>query len=348
MSRSEVIRGRSTLGSSVLDAIGGTPLVELSRITRDLDGRILAKLDYLNPGGSKKDRIALRMIRDAEASGDLAPRQPVVELTSGNTGTGLAIVCAVTGHPFVAVMSAGNSEERSQMMRALGAEVILVDQREGSKDGHVSGDDLALVEEVAARTARERQAYRADQFHLDANPAAHEDTAAEIWEQSGGEVDVFCEFVGTGGTFAGMARFLKTQDPSIACHAVEPAGAAVLAGEALTEPGHRIQGGGYSMPSLPLLDPALVDGFLKVPDSDAIDAARRLAREEGIFAGFSSGAVVSAAERLIAGPHAGKTIVIVLADSGMKYLSTDLWDDDHCLETPDRGGSRALRLEPHR
>ena len=112
----------------MLDAIGATPLVELSRITRDLDGRILAKLDYLNPGGSKKDRIALRMIRDAEASGDLVPGQPVVELTSGNTGTGLAIVCAVTGHQFVAVMSAGNSEERAQMMRALGAEVILVDQ----------------------------------------------------------------------------------------------------------------------------------------------------------------------------------------------------------------------------
>jgi cysteine synthase A len=326
MSRREGIRARETVGSSVLDAIGATPLVELSRITRDLDGRILAKLDYLNPGGSKKDRIALRMIRDAESSGDLVPDQPVVELTSGNTGTGLAIVCAVTGHPFVAVMSAGNSEERAQMMRALGAEVILVDQQEGSKDGHVSGDDLALVEQVASRTAVERGAYRADQFQLSGNPAAHEDTAAEIWEQSGGDVDVFCEFPGTGGTFAGMARFLKAQDPSIACYIVEPAGAAVLAGEPLTGPGHRIQGGGYSMTSLPLLDPALVDGFLQAPDTDAIDAARRLAREEGIFAGFSSGAVVSAAERLLAGAHSGATIAVVLADSGMKYLSTDLWD----------------------
>ncbi|MET0800576.1 MAG: cysteine synthase family protein [Actinomycetota bacterium] len=317
---------RRTLGSSVLDAIGRTPLVELSRITRDLDGRILAKLDYLNPGGSKKDRIALRMIRDAEASGDLSRGQPVVELTSGNTGTGLAIVCAVMGHPFVAVMSAGNSEERAQMMRALGAEVILVDQQEGSRDGHVSGEDLALVEQVAARTAEERGAYRADQFHLAGNPAAHEDTAAEIWEQSGGEVDVLCEFVGTGGTFAGMARFFNAQDPSIACYAVEPEGAAVLAGKPATKPGHRIQGGGYSMPSLPLLDESLVDGFIQVPDTDAIDAARRLARSEGIFAGFSSGAVVHAAERLLAGPQAEKTIVVVLADSGMKYLSTDLWD----------------------
>lgn len=327
MSKREAIRGRSTVGSSVLDAIGHTPLVELSRISRDLDGRILAKLDYLNPGGSKKDRIALRMIRDAQASGDLSPGRPVVELTSGNTGTGLAIVCAVTGHPFVAVMSAGNSDERAQMMRALGAEVILVDQQEGSKDGHVSGDDLALVEQVAARTARERGAYRADQFHLSGNPAAHEVTAVEIWEQSGGDVDVFCEFVGTGGTFAGMAGFFKAHDPSVACYAVEPAGAAVLAGERVTEPSHRIQGGGYSMPSLPLLDSALVDDFLQVPDTDAIDAARRLARREGIFAGFSSGAVVSAAESLLADQHAGQTIVVVLADSGMKYLSTALWGE---------------------
>ena len=151
------------------------------------------------------------------------------------------------------------------------------------------------------------------------------ETAVEIWEQSGGVIDVLCEFPGTGGTFAGMARFFKAQDPSIACYAVEPAGAAVLAGEPLTEPGHRIQGGGYSMPSLPLLDEGLVDGFLQIPDTDAIETARRLAREEGIFAGFSSGAVVRAAESLLAGSQAGKTIVVVLADSGMKYLSTDLW-----------------------
>jgi cysteine synthase A len=148
----------------VLDAIGRTPLVELSRITRELDGRILAKLEYLNPGGSKKDRIALRMIRDAEASGEHSPGQPVVELTSGNTGTGLAIVCAVTGHPFVAVMSAGNSEERTKMMRALGAEVILVDQQEGSRAGHVSGDDLALVEPARRSAGREDDRRRARGF----------------------------------------------------------------------------------------------------------------------------------------------------------------------------------------
>ncbi len=294
-----------------------------------VDGRVLAKLEYLNPGGSKKDRIALRMIEDAEASGDLRPGQTVVELTSGNTGTGLAIVCAVKGYPFVAVMSAGNSIERAKMMRAVGAEVILVEQQQGALDGHVSGDDLALVEEIASSVAASRSAFRADQFHLAGNPNAHRDgTAAELWEQSGGAIEVFCEFVGTGGTFAGVARFLKAVNPSIACYVVEPDGAAVLAGEPLIEPAHRIQGGGYSMVTLPLIDPTLVDGYLAVSDLDAIDGARRLARQEGIFAGFSGGACLVAAEQVLRDRHAGQTVAIVLADSGMKYLSTDLWDDE--------------------
>src|SRR5258706_7215626 len=194
------------LGASVLAAIGGTPLVELSRVTKDVDGRVLAKLESLNPGGSKKDRIALRMIEDAEASGELMPGQTVVELTSGNTGTGLAIVCAVKGYPFVAVMSAGNSSERAQMMRALGAEVVLVEQHPGSADGHVTGDDLALVEEAASRTARERDAFRANQFHLAGNPNAHEDaTAVELWRQAGGDIDAFCQVVGTGGNLSRLA-----------------------------------------------------------------------------------------------------------------------------------------------
>ncbi len=315
------------LGASILAAIGGTPLVELSRVTRDLNGRVLAKLEYLNPGGSKKDRIALRMIEDAEASGVLMPGQTVVELTSGNTGTGLAIVCAVKGYPFVAVMSAGNSSERARMMRALGAEVVLVEQQPGAADGHVTGDDLALVEEAASRIAAERLAFRADQFHLSGNPNAHEDaTAAELWRQSAGGIDVFCEFVGTGGTFTGIARFRKAKNQSIGCYVVEPEGAAVLAGQALVQPAHRIQGGGYSMTALPLLDPTVVDGYVAVNDVDAIDGARRLARQEGIFAGFSAGACLVAAERLLRDRYTGKTVLIVLADSGMKYLSTDLWE----------------------
>src|SRR5579871_5678479 len=156
---------RTSVISSIVEAIGNTPLLELGRMTRGLPGRILLKLDYLNPGFSKKDRAALGAINEAERTGVLAPGQSVVALTSGNTGTGLAIVCAVKGYPFVAVMSRGNSAERARMMRALGAEVALVDQTAGSRPGVVSGHDLALVEEAAQRIARERGAFRADQFH---------------------------------------------------------------------------------------------------------------------------------------------------------------------------------------
>ena len=333
MSADHPERSRSEPGTSVLAAIGNTPLVELGRVTRGLGGRILAKLEYLNPGGSKKDRIALRIIEDAVGNGELRSGQTVVELTSGNTGTGLAIVCAVSGHPFVAVMSEGNSTERAQMMRALGAEVVLVEQEEGARTGHVSGHDLDLVERAASRIAAERDAFRADQFVLRGNSAAHQDgTASEIWQQSRGEVNVFCEFVGTGGTFAGVATFLKEQDGSIACYVVEPTGAAVMAGQPLDRPGHRIQGGGYAKSLLPLLDPALVDGFIEVSDADAIDGARRLAREEGIFGGFSGGACLVAAERLLRDRHPGQTIAIVIADSGMKYLSTDLWRRDEPID----------------
>ena len=314
---------------SVVEAIGETPLVALSRLTAGLDGRILAKLEYLNPGHSKKDRIAKRIVEDAEDAGDLRPGQPVVELTSGNTGTGLALVCAVKGHPFVAVMSRGNSPERAQMMRAFGAEVVLVDQAAGGELGHVSGDDLALVEAEAARLARERGAFRADQFQLASNVLAHQEGTAEaVWLQSGGEIDAFCDFVGTGGSFAGVARALKARRRSIRCYVVEPAGAAALAGRRVTHPGHRIQGGGYAMGALPLLDPDDVDGYVEVDDERAIDVARRLARNEGVFAGYSSGAVVAAAIDLLAGPCQGGTVAVLLADSGMKYLSTDLWSDD--------------------
>ena len=164
---------QDTFLHSVLGAIGNTPLVELSRLTRGLEGRILAKLEYLNPGFSKKDRIALQMIEEAEADGRLRPGQTVVELTSGNTGTGLSIVCAVKGYPFVAVMSKGNSMERARMMKAFGAEVILIDQLPESKPGQVSGGDLALVEEAAQRITRERNAFRADQFHLESSARGH-------------------------------------------------------------------------------------------------------------------------------------------------------------------------------
>lgn len=266
------------------------------------------------------------MIEEAEESGALVPGQPVVELTSGNTGTGLAIVCGVKGCPLVAVMSRGNSEERVVMMRALGAEVILVDQMKDSRRGHVSGDDLALVEAAAQRITDERSAFRADQFQLAGNANAHEiGTGPELWSQSGGTIDVFCEYVGTGGTFAGVARYLKSQSPGVVCYLVEPKGAAAMAGKKTTNPGHRIQGGGYAMRELTGVDSGLVDGYVEVSDIAAIDAARRLARIEGIFAGFSSGACVAAAEQLLRTDHPESTIGVVLADSGMKYLSTDLW-----------------------
>ena len=236
---------------SAAAAIGQTPLVDLSRITADMNGQILMKLEYLNPGASKKDRAALRIIEEAERSGELQPGQTVLELTSGNMGTGLAIVCAVRGYPFVAVMSTGNSPERAAMMRALGAEVILVEQSAGAIPGEVSGDDLRLVEDEAVRLAEARGAFRADQFVLAGNRNAHYfGTAPEIWAQSEGAVTAFCDFAGSGGTFAGCARFFREQEAGVQCYVVEPAGAAALAGDPVTSPEHPIQGGGYSMSSL--------------------------------------------------------------------------------------------------
>jgi cysteine synthase A len=314
------------LASSVLEAIGNTPLVELSRITRGLEGRILAKLEYLNPGFSKKDRNALQMIEEAEVEGKLKPGQTVVELTSGNTGTGLSIVCAVKSYPFVAVMSKGNSTERARMMKALGAEVILVDQLPESQPGQVSGGDLALVEQAAQRITQERNAFRADQFHLPGSWRAHYlHTAPEILKQSNGMIDAFCDYAGTGSSFAGCAAAFKEYNPDILCYLVEPAGAAVLAGRPVTNPNHRIQGGGYSMAELSFVNQDHIDGYLQVTDEETMDVARQLAGKEGIFAGFSSGANVAAALQLLRTTCQGKTIVVLLNDSGLKYLSTDLW-----------------------
>jgi cysteine synthase A len=318
-------RNDCTLPSAIA-AIGDTPLVNLARLTRGINGAILAKLDHLNPGFSKKDRIALQIIEDAETQGLLTPGQTVVELTSGNTGTGLAIVCGVKGYPFVAVMSRGNSMERARMMSALGAEVVLVDQMPDSKPGQVSGADLQRVEQETKRIVADRHAFRADQFRLEGNFRAHYlHTGPEMWLQSGGAIRAFCDFVGTGGTFAGCAAALKERDPSIRCFVVEPKGAAILAGEPVTSPAHRIQGGGYAISPLAMLRSVQIDGYLKVCDQEAMEWARRLAREEGVFAGFSSGANVAAAMQLLQGPCRGQTVAVIICDSGLKYLSTDLW-----------------------
>jgi len=318
------------LVTSIVDVIGNTPMVELQRIAKrnGLSGRLLAKLDYLNPGFSKKDRIAREMMLEARQGGRLRPGQTVIELTSGNTGTGLALVCRALGHPFVAVMSKGNTRERARMMQALGAEVVLVDQAPGSPPNQVSGADLALVEERTQQLVQQRSAFRADQFQLQANVLAHErHTGPEIWEQSQGKVDVFVDYVGTGGTFTGTSRFLRSKNPAVRCYVVEPAGAPALAGGPITNPSHKIQGGGYSRTHLPLLDRALVTDYLCVTDEAAIAGARMLAAEEGIFSGFSSGAHLAAALDLLRGRERGATIAFLICDSGLKYLSTDLFPD---------------------
>lgn len=313
-----------------MGAIGATPSVWLDRFTanRGLEGRILAKLDYLNPGFSKKDRAALGIIDAAERDGTLSPGQTVVELTSGNMGTGLAIVCAIKGYPFIAVMSRGNSVERARMMKALGAEVVLVDQLPGSVPGRVSGGDLAEVEREAQRIASDFRAFRADQFALPGNAQAHFDTTGpELWEESGYTLTAFVDFAGSCGTYAGTIRALKSRDTAIRGYLVEPEGAAAIAGADVTSPDHPIQGGGYSMVEPALLKDVPVDGFLKVSGSEARETARSLAREEGIFGGFSGGANVSAAAHLLADDLKGATIGCLICDSGLKYLSTDLWQE---------------------
>jgi len=316
------------LSKSVLDAIGETPLVDLKRLVEawGLEGKIYAKLELLNPGFSMKDRIALKIIEEAEASGELKPGQAVVETTSGNTGTGLAIVCAVKGYPFVAVMSKGNTPERARMIRALGAEVVLVEQSPDSPPGQVSGEDLALVEEEAKRIIAERGAFYADQFNRMSNVHAHEEhTGAEIWDQTEGKVDAFLQFAGTGGSFAGCAKALKKRNPGIRCYLTEPAGAPYLAGGPITNPNHKIQGGGYAK-DLPIVDKNLIDGFLAITDDEAIEGARALARFEGIFAGSSTGANIAGAAKLLRDKEKGSRIAILVCDSGLKYLSTDLYD----------------------
>ncbi|NHJ39371.1 MAG: cysteine synthase family protein [Asgard group archaeon] len=312
---------------SALELIGHTPIVELNRITRGLKGRILAKIEYFNPGFSKKDRIALQTLEEAEKTGLLKPGQTVIELTSGNTGTGYAIACSLKGYPFIAVMSKGNSIERARMMAAFGAEVHIVDQAPGAPPGQVSGESLALVEKETQRLTKERKAFRADQFTLNGNWHAHYyHTAEEILNQVKKPIDGFCDFVGSSGSFVGISKRLREKYPEIKCYVVEPITCAVLAGHEILNTDHKIQGGGYSMTNLSFLVNTKINGYIQIKDDEAIRMARRLAREEGLFAGFSSGANVAAALRLLEGELEGKTIVVLLNDSGLKYLSTDLFE----------------------
>lgn len=317
------------LFKNALDLIGNTPLLALDNITKDQCGRIFAKLEYWAPGLSKKDRVALQVIDDAEQSGSLKPGQPVVELTSGNMGTGLAIVCKLKGYKFIAVMSKGNSIERAKMMKAFGAEVVLVEQMPGSIPGQVSGKDLELVEIEAQRITKELNAFRADQFYNPSTYRAGEiGVANEIIRQTNEQIDVFVDFMGTGGSFIGVTTTLKKQFPNIKCFAVEPENARRYSNPHDIGSGkHKIQGGGYNM-VLPLLTEdklKLVDGFITISDEEAINATRQLAYEECIFSGFSGGANLAAALKLLNADFRGKNILILIPDSGTKYLSTDLW-----------------------
>ena len=314
----------SPAASSIVDAVGGTPAVWLDRLTAGLPGRILLKLESMNPGGSIKDRAALQCLRDAEQDGRLRPGMAVVELTSGNMGIGLAVACAVMGYRMIAVMSEGNSLERRQLLAAYGAEIVLAPQAPGSLPGQVSGEDLALVEERTAALVAELDAWRPDQFNNPSNPRSHElGTGPELWEQAEGRIGAFVAIVGTGGTFVGIARALKGHDASIRCLAVEPEGAQSLAGLAVTNSAHKLQGAGYAM-TPPRWEPALCDGTIPIGDAEAISVARDLARREGILAGFSTGANVAAALRLAADAN-GIRIATVACDTGSRYLSSDLF-----------------------
>jgi len=312
--------------TNITQAIGKTPLLRLDAMKRYLGfaGDIYAKLEHLNPSFSKKDRIALGMIEAAEQKGLLKPGQPVLEVTSGNTGTGLALVCAAKGYRFICVMSRGNSIERVKMITAFGGEVVLVDQAPGTVKGKVSGEDMALVEEEAERLVKETGAFYLDQFNSQDNAVAQEIAAEEMWEQSEGGIQVFADFIGTGGTFTGYSRVLKRHNPEIRCYAVEPHGCAYYKDEIIEGAKHSIQGGGYAK-EMAIVDRAFMHGSVTVTDEEAVDMTRLFAEVEGVFGGFSSGANLAAAVKLLKNEEKGRNIGIVVNDCGLKYMSTDLF-----------------------
>ncbi len=304
-------------GTSALDLIGETPLVALDRVYRG-PGRIVAKAEFLQPGGSVKDRAARAIVLAALADGRLRPGMPVVEMTSGNMGAGLAVVSAALGHPFIATMSAGNSPARARMMEGLGAKVVLVPQVDGAP-GQVTGADVAAAAAAAANIARDEGGFYVDQFNAVEGIAAHETTGREILAQAG-PVDGWVAAVGTGSTFIGVARALKAANPATLCAAVEPEGSEPLGGRAVTKARHIVQGIGYGLVP-PHWDADLMDLAIAVNDAEAEDWRRRLGEREGLYVGLSSAANVCAAARLLASgrlrPDA--TVATVLCDTGLKY-----------------------------
>jgi cysteine synthase A len=297
-------------------AIGRTPIVRINRLASGLDVRLLAKIEGRNPAYSVKCRIGAAMIEDAERSGRLKPGQRVLEPTSGNTGIALAFVCAAKGYPLTLLMPESMSIERRQLLQGLGADLVLTPAAEGMRGAVARAEDMA----------RELGCFMPQQFKNPANPAIHfTTTGPEIWNDTEGKVDVFVAGVGTGGTITGVSRFFKeAQGQKLHAVAVEPAASPVLSGGA---PGpHKIQGiGAGFVPDV--LDRSLVDEVLTVTNEEAFAVARRLAREEGILAGISCGAAMHAALRVAARPESqGKTIVVVLPDSGERYLSTGIYE----------------------
>lgn len=306
------------IASNVLQAIGDTPLVQLRKVVPPDHGRVLVKLEGANPTGSMKDRMAKAMIEGAEADGRLNPGGTVVEYTGGSTGTSLAMVCAAKGYRLRIVTSDAFSQEKRDHMRALGAELTIVP----SDSGALTKELIETMIEGARQIAEDSGSYWTDQFNNGHQAAGYNGLGEEIWAQTGGQVDAFVHCVGTSGSIRGASTALRRHDTKIRIVAVEPAESPVLSGG---EPGaHKIEGIGAGFIA-PLWDPALADEILTVSTQEAMEMARRLAREEAIFAGTSSGANVVAALRVAErlGPEA--TVVTLLIDSGLKYLSTDLY-----------------------
>ena len=299
-----------------LDLITKTPLLLLDRI-RTGPGRIYAKLEFLQPGGSVKDRAALQIIRDAYASGKLKHGQYVVEMTSGNMGSGLALVCRQFGNPFIAVMSKGNSPERRKILSALGAEIILADQVDG-QPGMVTGKDIEYAADTARKIAKSNNGFYVDQFNNPSGITAHfESTGPEIWEDLP-EIDVFITSVGSGGMFIGTSKYLKSRNNKIKCIAVEPENACILKTGKVVTPKHIIQGTGYGIVP-PFWEPDLADEILTVSDAEVREMTRRLSVEQGLYVGYSSGANVIAALKYLEKLGSEINIVTILCDTAYKY-----------------------------
>lgn len=305
------------IAKQLTELVGNTPLLELTnfKVKRDLQANVIAKLEYFNPAGSVKDRVALAMIEDAEAKGILQPGATIIEPTSGNTGVGLAFVSSAKGYHLILTMPDTMSIERRNLLKALGAKVVLTPGAEGMKGA------IAKAEELQANTPG---SWIPQQFKNPANPAIHvKTTGEEIWRDTDGKVDIFVAGVGTGGTVSGVGLALKQQNPQVKVVAVEPASSPVLSG-GKSGP-HKIQGiGAGFVPDN--FNPAVIDEVLTIDNDEAILASRQVAQSEGLLVGISSGAALAGAVRLAQRPeNKGKTIVALLPDTGERYLSTVLY-----------------------